>query len=160
GEFGGYGSSTADQGPGETIVIRTGVQGKSAKTFKLIAYAPGCQLVLLTVDDLSSSNRKGEFQCQKLPTLELRGRLDILDFTQHPALQVQVLDVCRWAMPFFGIADGAISPLSLGKAAVASDGTFTIEVPDFVNDPSWPRLSEDAGFSFMLFDAKTGKPLA
>lgn len=160
GEFGAYGSSTADQGPGETIVIKTGVAGKSAKSFKLIAYAPGCQFVLLTVDDLTSSNRKGEFQCQKLPTVQLRGRLDVLDFTQHPNLQVQALYVCRWAMPFFGVGDGAISPLSLGKAAVASDGTFTMDVPDFVNDSSWPRLSEDAGFLFVLQDAKTGKPLA
>src|SRR5262245_7440330 len=92
GEFGGYGSSTADQGPGEAIVIRTGVQGKSAKTFKLIAYAPGCQLVLLTVDDLGSSDRQGQFQCQQLPTLQLHGRMDILDFTQKD-LQVQVLYV-------------------------------------------------------------------
>src|SRR5215813_8184500 len=42
GEFGGYGSSVADTVGGNRIVIKTGVEGKSAKTFKLIAYAPGC----------------------------------------------------------------------------------------------------------------------
>ncbi len=158
GAFGGRGASTADSVPGNKIVIKTAVEGEPAKTFKLIAYAPGCQFVTLTVDDLSS-NRQGEFQCQKLSTLPLRGRLDILDFPQRE-LQVEAFYVCRWAMPFFGIQDGAVSPLSLGKATVASDGTFTIDVPDFVNDPSWPGLSGDAGLMFALSDAKTGNRLA
>jgi hypothetical protein len=160
GEFGGHGSSTADPTSDGKIVIKTAVAGKSAKTFKLIAYAPGCQLVLMTVDDLSTSNRQGEFQCQKLSTLQLQGRLDVLDLTQHGNLQVQALYVCNWAMPFFGISQGAISPISLGKASVATDGTFTIDLPDLANDPTWPRLSEDAGFLFVLSDAKSGKHLA
>jgi len=160
GEFGGHGSSTADPTPDGKIVIKTAVAGKSAKTFKLIAYAPGCQFVLLTVDDLSTSNHEGEFQCQKLSALQVHGRLDVLDLAQHSNLQVQALYVCRWAMPFFGVGDGAISPLSLGKADVASDGSFTLDLPDFVNDPTWPRLSEDAGFLLVLSDAKTGKHVA
>jgi hypothetical protein len=165
GEFGGRGSSMADPLAGNRIVIKTGVEGKSAKSFRLIAYAPGCQLVTLSVDDLSNSTRQGEFQCQKLATLQLRGRLDILDFARQsthevPYLQVEALYVCRWAMPFFGIADGAVSPISLGKAKVASDGTFTVDVPDFAADPSWPRVSGDAGLMFVLSDATTGKQLA
>jgi hypothetical protein len=159
GEFGGYGSSVSDPVDGNKIVIKTGVEGKSAKSFKLIAYAPGCQLVTLTVDDLAGSNRQGEFQCQKLATLQLRGRVDILDFTQKD-LQVQALYVCRWAMPFFGIGNGAVSPLALGKATVASDGTFTLELPDFTADPTWPGVSSDAGFRLVLLDQATGKPLA
>jgi hypothetical protein len=166
GEFGGRGSSVADPIESNKIVIKTGVEGKSAKSFKLIAYAPGCQLVTLIVDDLSTSNRQGDFHCQKLSTLQLRGRLDLLGVTREylnaeaPYLQVEVLYVCRWAMPFFGIADGATSPLSVGKAKIDSDGTFTVDVPDFAADPSWPRLSGDAGFMFVLADAKNGKPLA
>jgi len=159
GEFGGRGSSVADPIEGNKIVIKTGVEGKSAKSFKLIAYAPGCQLVTLIVDDLSTSNRQGDFQCQKLPTLALHGRLDVLDFAQKD-FEVQALYVCRWAMPFFGIPDGSVSPFSLGKAKVSSDGTFTIDVPDFATDPTWPRISSDAGFMFSLSDAKTGRPLA
>src|SRR5262245_17243401 len=75
GVFGGYGSSIADPIEGNRIVIKTGVEGKSAKSFKLIAYAPGCQFVTLTVDDLGSSNREGDFQCQKLAKVQLRGRV-------------------------------------------------------------------------------------
>jgi hypothetical protein len=158
GEFGGYGSSEANPIEDNRIVIKTGVEGKSAKTFKLVAYAPGCQLVTLTVDDLSNGNRQGEFQCKKLATLSLRGRVDALDFSQKE-LQVEVLYECRWAMPFFGITDGAVSPISLGKAKIAADGTFTVDVPDFAADPSWPRLSGNAGLMFALIDATNGKPL-
>jgi hypothetical protein len=166
GEFGGRGSSEVFPVEGNKLVIKTGVEGKSAKGIKLIAYAPGCQLVTLTVDDLKDSDRQGEFQCQKLATLQLRGRLDVLDLSvqnyvrvEAPNLQVEALYVCRWAMPFFGIANGATSPFSVGKAALASDGTFTIEVPDFTADPSWPRLSGDAVLTFVLA-AKTGEHLA
>jgi hypothetical protein len=158
GGFGGRGSSEAVLVEGNKLVIKTGVEGKSAKTFRAIAYAPGCQWVMFTVDDLAANNRQGEFQCQKLAALPLHGRIDILDVLQTD-LQVEALYDCRWAMPFFGIADGAVSPISLGHAKVASDGTFTVDVPDFTADPSWPRLSGDAGLTFVLADAKTGKPL-
>jgi hypothetical protein len=164
GEFGGYQASFAESAAGNKIHITAGigavdgVNRQSAKSLKLIAYAPGCQFVTLTVDDLGST-RQGDFQCQHLPTLQLRGRVDILDFGQQQ-LQVEALYDFRWAMSFFGIMDGAVSPLTLGKATVASDGTFTMEVPDFVADPSWPRLSGDAGLMFALSDAKTGRRLA
>jgi hypothetical protein len=85
--------------------------------------------------------------------------VDILDFNQKD-LQVQAVYVCRWAMPFFGVADGSISPLAVGKASVASDGTFTVELPDFTADPTWPRISGNAGFTLFLADGTTGKPLA
>src|SRR5215467_2930467 len=61
GEFGGFGSSIATPTEDNKIVIKTGVEGKSAKSFKLIAYAPGCQFVTISVDDLASSSRQGQF---------------------------------------------------------------------------------------------------
>jgi hypothetical protein len=155
---GGFGSSAADPVAGNKVLIKAGVEGQSAKSMKLIAYAPGCQFVILSVDDLAGT-RQGDFQCQKLSTLPLQGRVDVLDFGQQQ-LQVEAYYMCRWAMPFFGVPAGAVSPLFLGKAAVASDGTFTLEVPDFINDSSWPRVSGDAGLMFALSDAKTGKRLA
>src|SRR5437899_11719658 len=167
GEFGGYGSSVADSVDGNRIVIKTGVEGKSAKTFRLIAYAPGCQLVTLAVDDLTTSNRQGEFQCQKLATLELHARVDGIDVQRRadaanvPAnnVEIEALYMCDWAMDFFGIKDGAISPLVLGKTKITQDGTFTIDVPDFTSDPSYPRTSGNAGFMFVLRDPKTGNVL-
>jgi hypothetical protein len=161
GEFGGYGSSTSDPIDGNKIVIKTGVEGKSAKTFKAIVYAPGCQFVTITVDDLTPSNRQGDFTCQKLPTIQLHGRIDTSNLGQgtidtlnlgQKEWQVEAVYVCSWAMPFFGIADGSTSPLALGKAPVAADGSFTIELPDFTADPTWPSISKQAALMFFLRD--------
>src|SRR5215470_9873442 len=41
------------------IVIKTRAQEKPAQSFRAIAYAPGCQFVTISVDDLAQSNRQG-----------------------------------------------------------------------------------------------------
>jgi hypothetical protein len=158
GEFGGYGSSVATPA-GNKIVISTGFEGKSAKTFKAIAYAPGCQFVTISVDDLPASNRQGEFQCQKLPQIQFRGRPAVSGFGPE-GLQVEALYVSVWAMRFFGILDGSISPFSLAKASVETEGSFTLELPDFAADPLWASLSNDASLMFFLVDAQSGQRLA
>lgn len=158
GEFGGHGSSIAAP-TGNKIVIRTGFEGKSAKTFKAIVYAPGCQFVTISVADLTAGSRQGEFQCQKLPQIQLRGRAALSGFGPQ-GLEVEALYVSGWAMRFFGIADGAVSPLSLGKASVAADGSFAVDVPDFTLDPLWSSLSNEATLMFFLVDPQSGKRLA
>jgi hypothetical protein len=149
GEFGGRGSSEAVPAEGNKLLIKTGIEGKSAKTFKAIAYAPGCQLVTISVDDLSAGNRQGDFHCQTLPTIQLHGRIDSQRLGQKK-FQIEALYVCRWAMPFFGIQDGSTSPLEVGRATVSSDGSFTLELPDFTADPTWPRISNEAELMFYL----------
>lgn len=159
GEFGGHGSSEAVPVEGNKLVIKTGVEGKSAKTFKAIAYAPGCQFVTFSVDDLTAGNRQGDFPCQALPKIQLRGRIDSFRLGQKQ-FQVKALYVCNWAMPFFGITDGSTSPLVLGSAAVSPDGSFTLELPDFTADPTWPQMSKGAELMFYLTDPAVGKPVA
>src|SRR5262245_60320884 len=65
-EVGSHQSSVADSTDDNKIVIKTRFQEKSARSFKAIAYAPGCQFVTIDVGDLAASNRRSEFQCQKL----------------------------------------------------------------------------------------------
>ena len=68
-------SSTAAAAGNDKLLIRADASGKTPKTFTAIAYAPGCQFVTFTAEDLASSTRQGEFTCQKLPTVELRGKV-------------------------------------------------------------------------------------
>jgi hypothetical protein len=158
GEFGGVFSSSTATGTEDKIVIRTEHESKAATSFKAIVYSPGCQFVTISVDDLSASDRQGEFQCQKLPTTLLRGRVPTSG-TQGKDLQVEVLYVCSWAPQFFNIGQGAISPFVLDKVPVATDGSFSIELPDFSSDPLWASLSKNAALTFYLVDAATGHPL-
>src|SRR5215470_14650454 len=127
-EFGGFESSIAAPTDDNKIVIKSAAQGSPAKTFKLIAYAPGCQFVTISVDDLSASNRQGEFRCTRLNAVQFYGKADVSAFAQK-ALHVEVLYNCEWAGDFFGMK-GAFSPFSVGKAPIDFDGSFTISLPD------------------------------
>ena len=167
GNGGGYGGATVTTRKSSVISVAgdkirsktPGMSGQPPKTVKLIAYAPGCQFVILTVEDLSNSSREADFRCQHLPTLELHGRVDIHEFPGQD-LEVEAQYRCRMAVPFRFPKESDVLPLSVGKAAVETDGTFTMEVPDFVVDPSWPQVSHYASLQFVLLDAKAGEHLA
>lgn len=141
------------------IVIKTGVEGKPAKGFRAIVFSPACQLATISADDLSASTRQADFQCQKLGTTALHGKADIAYFAGKP-LQVEVLYMCNWAGQFFGVSRLAISPFSVAKAKVESDGSFAMDLPDFGGDPLWTNLAHNAVLSFVLVDAASGERLA
>jgi hypothetical protein len=157
GQFGDFFASTTATGQEGKIVIRTDHDSKTATSFRAIAYAPGCQFVTISVDDLSTSNREAEFQCNKLPTTLFQGRIPTTGLEGRD-LQVEVLYVCNWAPQFFNI-NGAVSPLLLAKARVATDGTFAIDLPDFAADPLWSSFAKDAAMNFHLVDAASGQSL-
>ncbi|HEY6250874.1 MAG TPA: hypothetical protein VI685_13015 [Candidatus Angelobacter sp.] len=159
GEFGVVSSASTATDDKGTIVIRTEVESKSATSFRAIAYAPGCQFVVITVDDLSTSNRQGQFECQPLRTTLLQGSVPTSGHTGQD-LQVEVLYSCDWAPEFFKIGHGAISPLSLAKVQVATDGSFSVELPDFAGDPLYSTLSSNATLKFFLVDASNGQRLS
>lgn len=158
GEFGLVSSASTATDDKGTIVIRTDVESKPATAFRAIAYAPGCEFVVIDVDDLSTSNRQGQFTCRHLPTTLLQGVVPTTVLTGKD-LQVEVLYSCDWAPEFFKIGHGAISPLTLGKAQVATDGSFSVELPDFAGDPLWSTLSSNATLRFYLVDASKGQRL-
>ena len=158
GQFGQFFAATTATGKEDKIIIRTERESQVATSFRAIAYAPGCEFVTITVDDLASSNREAEFQCQKLPSTLLQGRISTAGF-EGKDLQVEVLYECNWAAKFFNIGSGAVSPLVLTRVSVATDGTFAIDVPDFASDPLWSTFSQNAALVFALRDATTGNTL-
>jgi hypothetical protein len=158
GELGSRDSSVTSPTDDNNILIKTGVEGQSATTLKLVAYAPGCQLVTISVSDLASSNRQGAFQCAPLSTVQFSGRANTSTIPGK-ALQAQVLYECNWCPKFFGLKSASISPFTLGKADIAGDGSFTITLPDFTADPSWSSLSNDASLFFYLIEGTNGQPV-
>ena len=143
----------------QRITVKTGTQAKPAKSFRAIVFAPGCQFATIRADDLAAGNRQADFQCQKLATVPLSGKADISRFAGRD-MQVQALYVCGWAGQFFGMPGLAISPFSVGKGKVESDGAFALELPDFSGDPLWKDLSHNATLMLFLVDASTGEQLA
>ena len=151
-------SSTAASAGNDKLVIHADSSGKTPKTFNAIAYAPGCQFVTFTAEDLATSTRQGDFQCQKLPTVELRGKVTLPAGGQQ--LQVESMYVVRWAGKFFSVPGLSISPLAVTKATVDADGSFVMDLPDFANDPLWNTLSNDATLMFFLTDQASGHRVA
>jgi len=141
------------------IVIKTGVEGKTAKSFRAIIFAPGCQFATIQSDNLAAGTRQAPFDCQKLTTTPLHGKVDVSRFGGKD-LQVEALYVCNWAGPFFGVPGLAISPFSIGKAKMETDGAFAFELPDFSADPLWANLAHTASLMFFLVDASNGEHLA
>lgn len=158
GDFGGFFASTTATGQENKIVIRTEHENKTATSFRAIAYAPGCEFVTIKVDDLTSSNREAQFQCQKLSTTLFQGRLPA-SVMNGKDLQVQVLYVCNWAGKALGFGHVAVSPLVVAKVQVETDGTFAIDLPDFAADPLWSSMADDAGLTFQLIDTASGTQL-
>ena len=149
-ESGSRWSSTLAQANEGKVQIRVDTVGRSAKAFKAVAYAPGCQFVSFSADDLSTSTRQGDFQCIKLPTTPLRGTVAAPSGQQN--LKVEAMYVVRWASKFFSVPGASISPLALAKASVDADGAFSMELPDFTADPLWNSLTKNATLMFFLED--------
>lgn len=141
------------------IVIKTGVEGTPAHGFRAIVFSPACQLATISADDLSTSKRQADFQCQKLATMPLHGKADVTNFAGKQ-LQVEVLYMCNWAGQFFGVPGLAISPFAVAKTKVEDDGSFSVDLPDFGSDPLWSNLAHNAVLTFMLVDAANGERLA
>jgi hypothetical protein len=156
-ESGSRWTSTLAQANEGKVLISVNTAGRSAKAFKAIAYAPGCQFVTFSSDDLSTSPRQGDFQCVKLPPTQLRGTVTVP--SSQPNLQVEAMYVVRWAGKFFSVPGASISPLALAKAPVDADGSFTMELPDFTADPLWSPLTKRASLMFFLEDG-TGHRIA
>ena len=151
-------TSTATAASSDKLVIRADDAGKTPKTFNAFAYASGCQFVTFTAEDLASSTRQGDFQCQKLPTVELHGKI-ALPAGDHQ-IQVESMYVARWAGKFFSVPGLSISPLAVTKATVDADGSFVMNLPDFTLDPLWNSLSKDATLMFFLTDTVSGHRVA
>lgn len=156
-ESGSRWSSTLAQANDDKVAIRVNTAGRSANAFKAMAYAPGCQFVTFSADDLSTSTRQADFQCVKLPTTELHGTVAAPSGQQN--LQVEAMYVVRWASKFFSVPGASISPLALAKAPVDADGAFSMELPDFTADPLWSSLTKNATLMFFLEDG-TGRRIA
>lgn len=140
------------------IVIETAAAGKSAKGFRAIAFSPGCQLATIKAD-LTSGTRQADFQCQKFSTTPLHGRATVSSFAGKN-LQVEALYNIRWAGQFFGVSRLSVSPFSVAKAKVESDGSFALDLPDFASDPLWNSLAGSATLTLVLIDASNGERLA
>jgi hypothetical protein len=132
GEFGGYGDFTDRQKPlaGEILLpLYRGLQ--RARLVKAILYATGCEIETFAADLLLGPSR-AKFECHKLRTTRLRGR--VAGGLRMADLTVRLRYTAHWSHAFFGIGDGPVSSFPIADVLTDRDGRFAVEVPDFTSD--------------------------
>jgi len=150
--------SSIQLGGSTRVVIGTAFAGKPAKSLQAFAFYPGCQFETVTAD-LTTDVHRFDFQCQKLASTPLHGRVDVSRFAGKN-LQVGALYSVLWAEKFFGLPSLPMPRLFLASTKLETDGSFTFDLPDFASDPLWDSLSHDASIMFTLVDTSNGVPLA
>jgi hypothetical protein len=140
------------------VVIGTAFAGKPAKSLQAFAFYPGCQFETVTAD-LTTDVHQFDFQCQKLPSTQLHGRVPVSQFAGKK-VEVSALYNVLWAGQFFGLPSLPVPRLILASTKLETDGSFAFDLPDFAADPLWNSLSHDASITFILVDTSTGMPLA
>jgi hypothetical protein len=67
-----------------------------------------------------------------------------------------------WTCGFFRLADCALGHLNIGRVPVEQDGTFSVDLPDFLRDEVITRfkVADEAGeLFFIIRDERTGNTL-
>jgi hypothetical protein len=118
--------------------------------FKALVWAPGCKIKEFDVA-VEKSDIELQFACDPLKTVTLRGRVKSVDIIGSMTLSVDFsgLIACRWADATDLeriISCSGLDIKGLATAEVAPDGSFTIELHDFNNDPIVSDANRDLDF--------------
>jgi hypothetical protein len=125
-----------------SYLIHTTANGRLASGIKAVLYAPGCAIRTLDLAVTAFDNPRYSFVCQPLRTVEIHG---YLSRTHEPpgkylpragSVAFQARYVARWAQAFLGVDDTINTSFPVGtRAEIDSDGSFTLAIPDFSQDP-------------------------
>ena len=135
GPFGGVGSFVRTDPAVREYALDTSYEGRPARALKAIVYSPGFRFVLLEEPALQERRaRTTTINLEPLNSIPLSGEMVLA--RPVSGLTIEARYHASWAHEFFGIADGAVMELTVARSTIATDGTFTLKVPDFVRDPA------------------------
>lgn len=117
------------------------LDGERVERFQALAWAPGCNMTSFDVQEIGGDLEE-HFTCVTQKRIAVAGRIQGVDLKARP----ETVWVSYYGGPScftFHLCDkggcavscAGIAILDMESAAVASDGSFTIEVPDFSDDP-------------------------
>jgi hypothetical protein len=156
GAFGGSGGFLKPEPERDAYLIETSVNHQAAETLKVILYAPGCQIVTLAVPSLSESQRSADVTCEDLPPMTFKGRVELPQSLRPPPYEVEITYMAYWANGFFGIADGSVMTLDLGRVRPDERGAFQVPLPNFTKDAATESNHRNAGLRFIARERDTG----
>jgi hypothetical protein len=154
GPFGGYGGNgRLDPGTREYI-ISTSREGRLATTFEAIVYVPGYRFVVLPRTPLDG--RRAEIrriELQPLTSLPLSG--EIILARPVKGVSIEAGYMASWECDLFMLFDCLQTWIPVARTVVAEDGRFTLNVPDFVQDPVVAAYTGRLRGNFRLFARET-----
>ena len=156
GPFGGYGGSGRLDPAMREYVIETSREGRPATTFEAVVYLPGYRFVVLPRTPLEG--RRADFsRIELLPLASLQLSGEIILARPVKGLTIQVGYYADWECIFFELIDCMLGRIVVAESQIAEDGTFTLQIPDFMRDPTVASFGTRRGrFSLILRDKATG----
>lgn len=129
-----------------------------ADKFKVIAYIPGCQFDIFELSEGMATTQP--LPCRRLASVPLRGQISKPDLLVGKSAVVEVSYLAHWAQMFFGCADSMCTTFQLPPSPAESNGTLTLLLPDFANDPVSKRWEQSGEWQFVIRETGTGNVLA
>ena len=156
GPFGAHGDFLKAEPELNAYQIGTSVNHQAAESLMVILYAPGCQIVTISVHSLSGSERAADVTCEDLPPITFNGRVELPEALRRRPYEVEVTYMAYWAHGFFGIADGAVTTFLLARVTPDEGGAFQVPLPNFAKDAVTESFHRDAGLRFIARERDTG----
>ncbi len=160
GTFGAKGGFLKAEPERNSYLIETFVNHQAADSLRVILYAPGCQIVTLSIDSISEAEKGADVNCEDLPPMTFNGRVDLPDALRARPYEVEITYMAYWAHHFFRIADGPVTSFILAQVQPDESGAFHVELPNFNRDAVTVSYRRDAGLQFIARELDTGNIVA
>jgi len=160
GPFGGNGGSLKAEPERNSYLIETSVNHKAVETLRVILYAPGCQIVTLSIDSLYEAEKGADVTCEDLPPMSFNGRVALPEALRGRPYEIEITYMAYWAHSFFHITDGQVTSFVLARAAPDESGAFHVELPNFNKDRETVSYRRAAGLQFIAREFDTGNIVA
>jgi len=118
--------------------------------FKALVWVSGCKMKEFDVP-VEKSDIDLQFACDPLKTVTLRGRVKSVDIIGPMILSVNYsgMIACLWrddSKSEWLVSCSGLDIAGIATAEVAPDGSFSIELPDFNNDPIVSHADRELDF--------------
>jgi len=160
GPFGSYGSFLKPEPERNSYQIETSRNHQAMDSLRVILYAPGCQIVTLSVASLSEAEKGADVNCEDLPPMTFNGRVELPEALPPRRYEVEIIYNAYWAHRFFRIADGPVTSFVLARVAPDEGGAFHLDLPNFNKDAVTMSYRRDAGLQFLAREPDSGNIVA
>ena len=154
GGAGGYINAKPDVG---SYRIEASVKGSPAKQVKIVLYADGCRTQKFVVT-LKTTTEERNFDCEPMPTVTLRGVITYFRSSRNKDVRLEFDYLASWVCSFFGLYDCMVPTFRVATAVPESDGSFSVVLPDFTQDPNEQAILPccKGEFLVVLRESQTG----